>query len=285
MQYSICILTLALCFSLARAWVAYDPLSLENNTNASAKIANYPFYIQAFPYDFNCIGNLSFIQNPPPVDGQGINSYMENVSSILTVPADNTSVTCMYVGDDEPTCYSGDSPTCFSLSKSINKVNILMNDSSHVINNSLSALSTQTYYIITPNLTYGYLNSSVKDNKNEPYVGYESYLYPCDGNQTCMFDYLRTEITPEKNGSGFTYHWGKDKHFKHKEEFMDYFEKQQENTARHTNMSFIPPNLKPISNKRVVNQTELVPSLTSTHKASRLLYICLAFGLIMLSFR
>ncbi|EPY52270.1 hypothetical protein SPOG_01608 [Schizosaccharomyces cryophilus OY26] len=103
----------------------------------------------AFPYDFNCIGNLSFIQNPPPVDGQGINSYMENVSSILTVPADNTSVTCIYA-KDKPTRYSGDSPKCFNMLNSENDVDVSMNDSSHVldVNNPFPLWTSENFHIL-----------------------------------------------------------------------------------------------------------------------------------------
>ncbi|WBW73824.1 hypothetical protein SOMG_04064 [Schizosaccharomyces osmophilus] len=51
---------------------------------------------------------------------------MNNVSSFLTVPTDNTSVTCVYTGYDKTTCYSGDSPKCFSISSSINNVDVSM---------------------------------------------------------------------------------------------------------------------------------------------------------------
>ncbi|EPY52250.1 hypothetical protein SPOG_04978 [Schizosaccharomyces cryophilus OY26] len=301
MLFCICILAFAICKSLAMNATAYNPLPLAFNKNASERIANYPFYIQAFPYDFNCSGTVSFIKNPPPVDGQGTYSYMENVSSILTVPADNTSVTCIYTAE-KPICYAGDSPKCFSMSNTINKVDVQMNDSSHILdaNNGSYVPYTESYYIITPETTYAYVEEGPEKPKHDPYAIYRSYLYPCDGNQTCMFDYLSAGLTRDKQrcGSGYSI---KEKYFENKEKFMDYFNTQREKTARNTSLAFIPPKLQPVSDRQAVSQIDLESSTefasfseskdcistspsTSIRLTNRSLHVCLAFGLIMLSF-
>ncbi|WBW73735.1 hypothetical protein SOMG_02552 [Schizosaccharomyces osmophilus] len=295
MLLSICILAFAVCFSYAINATVYDPLSLAINKNASARSANYPFYIQAFPYDFNCHGNLSFLQSPPPIDGQGVYSSMNNVSSFLTVPADNTSVTCVYTGYDKRTCYSGDSPKCFSISSSINNVDVSMNDSSHVldVDNGFHVVYTESYYIITPQTTYAYVNESLEKPKHDPYAIYRIYLYSCDGNQTCMFDYLSGALTRDKQRCGREYSI-KNRHFENKEKFVAYFDAQRQNTARQTSLSFIPPKFKAISNGQAVTQIELESSINyvdsgidciSSSTSVRMKYgplcICLAFGLIM----
>ncbi|EPX71663.1 uncharacterized protein SOCG_01878 [Schizosaccharomyces octosporus yFS286] len=295
---SICLLALANCFSPPTEQ-AYDPLSLASSKNASRRVAHYPFYIQAFPYDFNCNGNLSFIQNPPPTSGRGAYSSMANVSSFLTVPTDNTSITCVYGSWYQPICYSGDLPKCFSMSSGTNIVEVTMNDSSHAFNFhniTFYYSSSDHYYALTPSTTYAYLEDGLEKPKNDSYAVYKTYLYS-RSNTTYRFEYLDAELVHDKRRCGSASSL-KHKRFENERTFMDYFYKQKIYTERESNLHFVPPKLKPISNRKEVSKIRLnstsnfvgrdypicvdTSSSTSPRMKNGLLYICLAFGLIAL---
>ncbi|EPY52310.1 hypothetical protein SPOG_01638 [Schizosaccharomyces cryophilus OY26] len=279
MRFSIFVITLVY-FSLG--WAApYGNFSREiNNTNV--KIANYPFYVQKFPFSPNCSGDVSFIINSPPVNGKGIILETRRASSILTVPADNSSVTCVNFENKKETCYSGDSPKCFNVPQFEKEVVVVMRDSSRPVED-LSTTAFDDYYMITPNMTYAYLNSSTQSYSNTSQLIYKNYLYPCGGNQTCQFDYLSSEIIlTTKTSHKFSYSI-KEKIYAAEADYLDDLNSQLNANTRLSTLTYKSPKLKSIPNAKAIKQTKVgARSSSSSIKANSFLYKTLAFGLSLL---
>ncbi|EPX71654.1 uncharacterized protein SOCG_01869 [Schizosaccharomyces octosporus yFS286] len=235
---------------------------------------DYPFYVQKFPYSQNCNGNVSYIMNPPVVEGEGINVITKHAGSILTVPNDRSSVTCTKIGNKKKKCYSGSSPKCFKVPHFDSYISVTMSDSSHQAPKNSSLDSTHYYYMLTPNMTFVYFNSSERLYQNGSYLNYENYLYPCESNQSCQFDFLSfrfllTYINPKLQ------YWGYyDEVYPDEVSFFTSLNKQLNLTTKPSKLAYKAPKLKAVSHDKHKSSASFI-------KVDKYVYIFLVFVTVL----
>ncbi|EPY51044.1 hypothetical protein SPOG_02223 [Schizosaccharomyces cryophilus OY26] len=242
---------------------------LNRTISSTTNKADYPFYIQVFPYDSECSGNLSFIANAPVVDGKGAYSYLENVSSVLAVPAEDGSVTCLALNKTLPTCFSGSEPRCFQMSSDINRFTLSINDSSHPVKGTSNDYTTGFHYLLTPNTTFEYVHNTSESKKNNSSVLEETFLFECHRNKSCVFNLQLSNQTLSNCSDAKTcLQSGNGGAFGSVDVFLSTIFNQLGKTSRRTHDSFISPNLKTISSSNAVNVTKIDVSASPSPSSS-----------------
>ncbi|EPX73403.1 uncharacterized protein SOCG_02628 [Schizosaccharomyces octosporus yFS286] len=250
--------------------IAFTTYFIKNTLATDPERANYPLYIQVFPYDPECSGNVSFIANPPVTDGKGAYSYLENVSSVLAVPAKDDSVTCLNLNKTLPTCFKGNDPRCFQMSSPTNRFTLSINDSSHPVKASSKDYTTGFRYMLTPNITFEYVHNSTKKSENHSTIVDESFLYECHGNKSCEFNLRFTNKTLGGCSDAKTcLQSGKGGAFDSVDKLISTIYDQVEKNGRRTDdSSYISPKLKTISKSKSVNITKIDVSASPSSSKS-----------------
>ncbi|WBW72386.1 hypothetical protein SOMG_00035 [Schizosaccharomyces osmophilus] len=239
-------------------------LSTNDNVN-NVETVDYPFYVQKFPYSKNCRGNVSFIMNPPTAGGESFSLSTDYAGSILTVPYNRSSITCTQINAKRKKCYKGTARKCTKIPNFNATVSVFMRDSSHKHINA-SGIS-QSYYMLTPNMTYAYSNYTYGLDANGTLSKYDYYLYPCDGNQTCQLRYQKDELWQNDQNLQDEFWQFLDPEIYNEDNFLRSLNAQVNASRKRSNLPYKAPNLKtPVSHK----------SSASFIRAGKFLYIFLA---------